>query len=90
MALNLIEGFSGKWEPERYEDTYTAALRDVIKAKLKGHEIHRAPEPAEDETPDLMEALRLSVEQMQRTKRTARNGSKTKSKPRSRAKSKSR
>ena len=91
MALNLIEGFSGKWEPEKYEDTYTAALREVIKAKLKGHEIHRAPEPEDDEAPDLMEALRLSVEQMQRTKRSGtRNGSKSKPKSRSRAKSKTR
>jgi DNA end-binding protein Ku len=93
MALNLIEGFSGKWEPERYEDTYTAALRDVIKAKLKGHEIHKAAEPKEDEAPDLMEALRLSVEQMQKTKRAgSRNGGKTRSKSssRSRAKSKTR
>lgn len=90
MALNLIEGFSGTWEPEKYEDTYTAALRDVIKAKLKGDEIHRAAEPQEDEAPDLMEALRLSVEQMQRTKRGGtRNGSKARSKPRAKAKAKS-
>jgi DNA end-binding protein Ku len=89
MALSLIEGFAGKWEPEKYEDTYTAALRDVIKAKLKGDEIHRAPEPKEDEAPDLMEALRLSVEQMQRTKRSGgRNGGKSRAKPRSKAKSK--
>jgi DNA end-binding protein Ku len=81
MALSLIEGFSAKWQPERYEDTYTAALRDVIKAKLKGKDVHRAPEPTEDETPDLMEALRLSVEQMQRTKRP-------KSRPRAKSKAK--
>lgn len=89
MALSLIEGFSGKWQPERYEDTYTAALRDVIKAKLKGHDVHRAAEPEEDETPDLMEALRLSVEQMQRTKRsprTSRNGSKSRSRAKSKTK----
>jgi DNA end-binding protein Ku len=73
MALNLIEGFSGTWRPEKYRDTYTDALRQVIKAKLKGHEIHRAPELEQEETPDLMEALRLSVEQARRGKR-ARNG----------------
>jgi len=92
MALNLIEGFSGKWEPRKYKDTYTEALRAVVKAKLKGDDVHRAPEPSEeDQTPDLMEALRLSVEQMQRGKRSTRsararrgNGSsrKTKSKAR--------
>ena len=33
MALDLIEGFSGNWQPTKYKDTYTAALRRVIKAK---------------------------------------------------------
>ena len=33
MALDLIEGFSGKWRPEKYKDTYTAALQKVIQAK---------------------------------------------------------
>jgi DNA end-binding protein Ku len=72
MAVSLIEGFSTEWRPERYEDTYTEALRKVVKAKLKGGEVHRAAEPEEEETPDLMEALRLSVEQMQRGGRRRR------------------
>jgi DNA end-binding protein Ku len=62
MALNLIEGFSGAWEPDKYKDSYTRALRKVVKAKLDGKEIHRAPAAEEDEVPDLMEALRMSVE----------------------------
>jgi DNA end-binding protein Ku len=86
MALNLIEGFSGKWQPEKYRDTYTDALREVIKAKLKGQEIHRAPELQEDETPDLMEALRLSVEQMKggRPATRSRNGKRSANGSRSR------
>jgi DNA end-binding protein Ku len=72
MALNLIEGFSGTWQPEKYRDTYTDALRELIKAKLKGHEIHRAPAREEEATPDLMEALRLSVEQARRGKLAGR------------------
>jgi len=79
MALDLIEGFSGAWEPERYEDTYTRALREVVKAKVKGNEVHRAAEPEEDEEPDLMEALRRSVEAAQRgrggRRRTRADGS---------------
>jgi DNA end-binding protein Ku len=90
MALNLIDSFAGKWDPKKYKDTYTSALRDVIKAKLKGDEVHRAPEPADEETPDLMEALRLSIEQSRRNKRSSgRNGSKPKAKSRSRTTSKS-
>jgi DNA end-binding protein Ku len=63
MALQLIDGFSSGWEPERYEDTYTTALRRVVDAKLEGHEVHRASEPEPEEQPDLLEALRLSLEQ---------------------------
>jgi DNA end-binding protein Ku len=63
MALQLIDGFSNKWKPEKYADTYTEALRKVVDAKRKGREIHRAPEPEQEEQPDLMEALRLSLEQ---------------------------
>jgi DNA end-binding protein Ku len=69
MALTLIEGFSGSWEPERYEDTYTAALLDVVKAKRKGKDVHELREPEEAAAPpDLMEALRLSIEQSRSTK----------------------
>jgi DNA end-binding protein Ku len=74
MALNLIESFTGKWEPKKYRDTYTDALRKVVEAKLRGHEVHRAPEPDEEETPDLMEALRLSIEQAKRGRRDGRRG----------------
>jgi len=69
MALNLIEGFSGKWEPEKYRDTYTNALRALVRAKLKGKDVHRAPDIEPEEVPDLMEALRMSVQQVRRDKR---------------------
>jgi DNA end-binding protein Ku len=72
MALDLIEGFAGEWRPDKYKDTYTDALRAVVKTKLKGGEVHRAAEPEVEETPDLMEALRQSVEQMQGGKRKKR------------------
>lgn len=69
MALTLIEGFSGSWEPERYEDTYTAALLEVVKAKRKGKDVHELREPEDEEAPpDLMEALRLSIEQSQKSR----------------------
>jgi DNA end-binding protein Ku len=70
MALTLIEGFSGPWQPEKYEDTYTDALRDVVKAKRRGKDVHELREPAEEESPlDLMESLRLSIELSNKTKR---------------------
>jgi DNA end-binding protein Ku len=62
MAATLIERFTGSFDPSKYEDTYTARLRDVIRRKRKGEEIHAAPEVEPEEAPDLMEALRASVE----------------------------
>jgi DNA end-binding protein Ku len=94
MALNVIDGYAGAWDPKKYKDTYTNALRALVRAKLKGNEIHPAAEPEPDETPDLMEALRLSVEQVQRGRRANRSsassrrkarpttGTRSKSKPR--------
>ena len=67
LASQLIESFAGDWKPEKYKDTYTNALKAVVRQKQKGEEVHRAPEPEEEEeTPDLLEALRLSVEQSER------------------------
>ncbi len=62
MALSLIEGFSGPWQPERYKDTYTDALLEIVEAKAKGREVRAVPAPAEEEPPDLIEALRRSIE----------------------------
>jgi DNA end-binding protein Ku len=63
MAAQLIDRFTGKFKPEKYKDTYTAALKKVVKAKQRGKDVHVAPEePEEAEPPDLMEALRASLE----------------------------
>jgi DNA end-binding protein Ku len=62
MAQQLIESFAGDWKPDRYEDTYTEALRKVVDAKRKGKEIHRAPEVEEEQPTDLMAALRASID----------------------------
>ena len=75
LASQLIESFAGDWKPEKYKDTYTDALKAVVKQKQKGGDLHpvRAPDE-EEETPDLLEALRLSVERA-RGGRARRNGS---------------
>ena len=65
MAKQLIESFAGKWKPDRYEDTYTDALRKVVNAKRKGKEVHRAPETEAEEPTDLMAALKASIEAAQ-------------------------
>lgn len=62
MAASLIDRFRGDFDPKKYKDTYTDRLLDVIKRKRKGEEIHAVPEVEAEETPDLMEALRASLE----------------------------
>ncbi len=61
MATELIERFTGPFEPEKYHDVYREALLGVIKAKQKGKPV---PIEAESEplVPDLMEALRASLD----------------------------
>jgi DNA end-binding protein Ku len=72
MAHALIDKLYGPFKPEQYEDTYRDTLCDIIKAKRAGETIE-APEPEKPKAaPDLMEALKASLEQ-------ADNGGKKKS-----------
>jgi DNA end-binding protein Ku len=63
MAATLIDRFAGSFDSSKYSDTYTEKLLDVIKRKQKGETVQvEQPEATEEEAPDLMEALRASVE----------------------------
>src|SRR5918912_480349 len=61
--------FDDAFEPSKYDDTYRKELLELIQAKAKGMDL---PEPQEEEAPviDLMAALRESVEQTKRERRT--------------------
>jgi DNA end-binding protein Ku len=73
MAQELIDRFTGPFKPEKYKDTYTEALKKVVKAKQQGKEVHVAPEEAEEaEAPDLMEALRASIGAAKKRRTTSR------------------
>jgi DNA end-binding protein Ku len=62
LARRLIDGYSGPFRPEKYEDTYHDTLCEIVKAKARGEDVRR-PEPEQPEgPPDLMEALRRSLE----------------------------
>ncbi|HEY8677136.1 MAG TPA: Ku protein [Candidatus Dormibacteraeota bacterium] len=62
MAVSLIENLSNRFDPERYEDDYQAALKKVIDAKLEGVPVPQAPRTKGTKVVDLMEALRASIE----------------------------
>jgi DNA end-binding protein Ku len=74
MALDLVDRFRGPFEPEKYEDTYRAALLRVIDRKRKGKEVHVEPQAEREEPTDLMAALRASVEAHSRRGRKAKRG----------------
>lgn len=73
LAKTLIDSTSSD-EPdlERFEDTYTEKLREVIEAKIEGREVVAPPEDGAPQVVNLMEALRKSVEQRKGGKKTAR------------------
>ena len=54
LARDIIKGLAGTWRPEQYQDTYTKALRAVVKQKVAGHDVHAAaePEPEDARRPD--------------------------------------
>ena len=62
MAMELIDRFSGEWKPEKYKDTYRDTLMKIIEQKRKGKKVHVETTPEPEETVDLMEALRQSLE----------------------------
>src|SRR5579862_4199129 len=62
LARQIITSLEGPFEPEELRSEYRSNLRELLQAKLEGHEIE-APAPAAAEAPviDLMDALRASV-----------------------------
>jgi DNA end-binding protein Ku len=75
MAAQLIEQYTGAFDPSEYRDTYRDALCEIIKAKRKGEEVRVEAEPEPEAPTDLMEALRASVEAARgRRSGTRRNG----------------
>jgi DNA end-binding protein Ku len=72
MARQLVESLVGEFDPEEYENEYRNDLRAMLEAKLEGKEITR-PEPVpQAPVVDLMEALKQSVAQAQKTKAPAK------------------
>jgi len=62
MAVSIIDGLSTSWDPERYHDTYTEALRDRIAKKQSGKEVVEAEDKPAGRVLDLMAALEASVD----------------------------
>ncbi len=64
IARQLIESLSGDFEPEKYTDSYREQVLALIERKAEGKEIAvaPAPEPVAEPVPDLMSALKASLD----------------------------
>jgi DNA end-binding protein Ku len=89
-AAVTVETKKGSFEPEKFEDQYEDALKDLIRKKQKGEKIERPKEPSHGNVINLMDALRKSVKGEPRGARTTRKKRGAASKTRGRAHSRHR
>ena len=69
VAHQLIHALAGKFEPEKYHDTFEDNLKELIKAHLEGREVTAVPKPGKPApVTDLMAALKQSLAQMDKKK----------------------
>jgi DNA end-binding protein Ku len=90
MAQQLIDSLTADFEPEKYSDEYREKVLELIERKAAGEEI--AVQPATDEeeepVPDLMAALKASLDAV-RDKDAEGNGSSKAKKTPAKSKAKS-
>jgi DNA end-binding protein Ku len=61
LAVHIVESKTGRFEPEKFEDEYENALKELLRKKQKGERIERPKEPSRTNVVNLMDALRQSV-----------------------------
>jgi DNA end-binding protein Ku len=63
MASDLIEAYTGEFDPSRYQDTYRERLLAVIEQKRQGKTVRPPAVEKGEAPPDLMAALAASLEE---------------------------
>jgi DNA end-binding protein Ku len=61
LAEHIVRTKTGHFNPERFEDQYEGALREIIERKSKGLKIEAPSERVSTKVINLMDALRQSV-----------------------------
>lgn len=80
MAGQIVDSLTTTWQPDRYEDTYRARVREYIKRKAKGEEIVvEEAEAPEEKVVDLMAALEASLAAAKKGKGNRRPARRSKS-----------
>jgi DNA end-binding protein Ku len=73
MAVALIKGYEGKFDPTQFKDLYQERIHKIIDAKVSNRiETMPAPASSSKTAPDLMEQIRLSLAQLESNKRDAK------------------
>jgi DNA end-binding protein Ku len=70
LAEDLIKTMTANFEPHDVTDRYQEALRSLIEAKIAGKQPAIVAEAQVTETYNFMDALKRSVEQVERTAKT--------------------
>ncbi|MEZ5900583.1 MAG: Ku protein [Hyphomicrobiaceae bacterium] len=87
LAVQLIGKKSSPFKPEKYQNHYQTALKELVQEKLKGRKIvapHEEARPKGANVVDLMEALKRSIGQQQasgggkKAEKTSKTPAKTK------------
>jgi DNA end-binding protein Ku len=61
LAIHIVDSKTGRFEPEKFEDEYEDALKELLRKKQKGERIERPKESSRANVVNLMDALRQSV-----------------------------
>jgi DNA end-binding protein Ku len=61
LATHIVHSKAGHFKPDKFEDKYESALKDIIKRKQHGEKIERPKDQEPAKVIDLMEALRRSA-----------------------------
>ena len=87
LAAHIVEQKRAKFQPEKFEDRYEDALKDLIAKKQKGVKIERPKERAPSNVVNLMEALRASVQSERRSEPPRKSASRSARAPQKRGRS---
>jgi DNA end-binding protein Ku len=62
LATHIIETKTGEFDPEKFEDQYEDAVKELLKKKQAGEKIEAPKEREPSNVVNLMEALRRSID----------------------------
>lgn len=74
LATHIIKTKAGTFDPMAYQDRYESALAELVRAKMEGKPLPKAPPRKEEKVVDLLEALRASAKSPERASAKATGG----------------